>query len=278
MHRTAQFVKVVLASTAASLVLLVGLQAGGAFSAFSTAQAAKAQPARPAPRSAYPNRAQVTPAGIAPDPNEPSAPASVFENDSDISLGDGLSVNGQPMRLSLFVTTDQAQQVVASYSDVFLQRGLIPIAHTEGRIGHVSVFDPEDGLQRFVSALPQGDKQTLVMVGATSPTHAPHFLRGAKDAPFPVPPEHRAFLGYASDDGGQHAQSGQFVTTLSTKVLREYFRSELVTHAGFAERSDTGDAMWVFTKPGVSITVAAQQLSDKSGSAVFVNRIEGETP
>lgn len=258
----ARLLKATLASTAACLVLLGGAHLGGATGAFSTAQAKGTQKARGKERPAPTAHAPVA------EPDEGPAP--------EIPLGDSLDVSGQPMQLSLFVTEDPIEKVVGFYSDAFQKRGLLPIAHSEGQLGHVSVFDPHDGLQRFITALPQ-QGQTLVMVGRTNPRKPPRLLRGAKSAPFPVPEEHRAFLGYASEDGGARAQSGQYVTRLSVAALHDYYRAEL-SAVGFAERGDSADGLWLFSKGELSISVAAQALEDRSGAAVFVNRIEGGAP
>lgn len=277
-----QLLKVTLASALACGVLLVGLKAGGALTPFSTAQAtsqATSQPkARPAAKSAYPHRSAQVPGGLALTPAQQEQQGPLGEGDGDIPVGDSLTVSGQPMSLSLFVTSDTPAQVSAYYADAFDKRGLLPITHGDNGLGHVSVFDPDDGLQRFVTALPQKSGETLVMVGSTSPKHAPRLLGGAKTAPFPVPDEQRGFLGYSSEDNGTHAQSGQYVTSLPVAALRKFYQDELVKGAGFTALPDTGDALWVFTKGGLSITVAVQALSKEGGAAVFVNRVEGEAP
>ena len=274
------FFKVTVASTLACGVLLVGLSAGGAFTPFSTARAGSQQKIRPPSKSAYPHRSAQVPGGLALTPAQQlgQGQGQPGDGDGDIPVGDSLTVSGQPMSLSLFVTSDTPAQVAAYYADAFGRRGLIPIAHGDNGLGHVSVFDPEDGLQRFVTALPQKSGETLVMLGSTTPRKAPQLLTGAKTAPFPVPDEQRGFLGYASEDNGTRAQSGQYVTRLPIATLRKFYEDELVKGAGFTARTDTGDALWVFTKGGLSISVAAQALSKESGAAVFVNRVEGEAP
>jgi hypothetical protein len=128
-------------------------------------------------------------------------------------------------------------------------------------------------MQRFINALPQADGQTLVMVGITNPRNLPKLLNAADDAPFPVPKENRGYLGYASEDAGARAQSGQYMSSLSVPEVIAFYRKELIP-AGFQEQPG-GGALTVFTHGKISISVAIQQLDTKSGAAVFVNRVEG---
>jgi hypothetical protein len=218
----------------------------------------------------YPNKSTQPPLSPNGKRARPDPSADVM---SEIPLGDVLAVNGQPMQLSVFTTHDKPAEVVAFYADAYEKRGLLPIA--DASQGHVSVFTPGDGMQRFINALPQADGDTLVMVGITNPRNAPKLLDGAANAPFPVPKENRGFLGYASEDAGARAQSGQFLSSLSVEAVQAFYRSEL-TAAGFHLQGGNPNsvAMTVFVKGPVSISVAAQQLAASSGAAVFVNRIE----
>jgi hypothetical protein len=188
----------------------------------------------------------------------------------EIAVGDALVVNGQPMQLSLFYTADDPARVIAFYTAAFLDRGLLPVTAA----GHVSVFDPHDGLQRFVSALPQPGSQTLVLLGITNPRKAPKLLDGAASAGFPVPPGSRAYLGYRSEDAGARAESGQFVTRKSAAGVAAYYRKEL-SALGFREGNST-PALLSFSKPGATLAIGIQALEEESGAAVFVNRLEGE--
>jgi hypothetical protein len=194
-----------------------------------------------------------------------------------IRIGDGLVVSGQPMQLSVFYTGDAAARVAEFYASSFRERGLIPIARSEGQLGHVSAFDPEDGLQRFITALPGPRGQTLVMVGMVDPRHAPHLVSAASKAPFPVPEAHRAYLGYSSEDTGVRADSGQFVTALAAGEVREYYRRELAAR-GFAERTNESTAGLVEFKKasGETLTLAVQALDEKQGSAVFLSHSGGD--
>lgn len=198
-----------------------------------------------------------------------------YARDGEIAVGDSLVVNGQPMQLSVFYTSDAPARVVGFYGEAFLARGLLPIVRNEQDLGHVSVFDPQDGLQRFITALPQADGQTLVMVGVTNPRRPPRLLRGAATAGFPVPEDHRAFLGYQSEDAGAHAESGQFVTPLRPAAVLAFYRAKLAAD-GYAEQTgDSSPGIALFAKGEVSLSVAVQALDDKTGAAVFVNKLQG---
>ena len=251
---------------AAGVILALGAWAGGALQP-ARAAAGPAARAETQESSAYPNRS-------ARAPESPSGGRIDGEGSPEIPLGDSLSVNGQPMQISLFTTRDGPEQVIGFYSAAFEKRGLVPIASASAAVGHVSVFDPEDGMQRFISAIPQADGETLVMVGITNPRRPPKLSRGAQGMPYPVPEEHRGFLGYTSEDSGVRAQNGQFVSKLSVAEMKQYYRRELGA-AGFAESKDSTESLLLFEKGGVSISVAMQQLDAKAGSAVFVNRLEG---
>jgi hypothetical protein len=232
-------------------VLAIGAWAGGAVS---VAQAGPGGPPRARVAQEYPRHDQ---AGL-------------------IRIGDGLVVSGQPMQLSVFYTGDAPASVADFYAANFREKGLVPIAKTQGQLAHVSVFDPEDGFQRFVTALPGPGGQTLVMVGMLDPRHAPQLVSAAQKAPFPVPESHRAYLGYSSTDLGMRADSGQFVTALSGSEVREFYRRELAAR-GFEERKSESSAGLVeFKKPGgETLTLAVQALDEKKGSAVFVSETGG---
>lgn len=219
----------------------------------------------------YPNKSKQPP--LSPS-GQRALPDPTADTGAEIPLGDVLAVNGQPMQLSIFSTKDTPEQVISYYSDAFIKRGLRPVSHSAPDSGHISVFSPQDGMQRFINALPQADGETLVMVGITNPRNLPKLFDGAKTAPFPVPYENRGFLGYASEDAGARAQSGQFVTKLSPDEVLAYYRKELLP-AGFHEQANGTAALAIFTHGQISISLAAQALEDKGGAAVFVNRIEG---
>jgi hypothetical protein len=193
----------------------------------------------------------------------------------ELSLGDALAVNGQPMQLSIFFTGDPPEKVIAWYSDALAKKGLLPFAHVDAQVGHVSVFDPEQGIQRFATALLQGDGETLVMVGAADPRKPPRLLGGARSAPFPVPGEQRGFFAYASDDAGIRSQNAHFVAALDPPSVLAFYRKALASD-GFAEvPGESGEAMTLFRKGSVSLSVAVQSLGEKGGAAVFVSRLEG---
>jgi hypothetical protein len=141
----------------------------------------------------------------------------------------------------------------------------------------VSVLDPQDGLQRFITVLPAPGGQTMVMTGAVDPRKAPELVTAARRAPFPVPEEHRAYLGYSSDDAGARADSGQFVTALAPERVREYYRRELLGR-GFEERKrESTPSLLQFAKSGgEAVTVAVQALGDREGAAVFVSQTRGD--
>ena len=246
--------KTLLALAGAAAVLLGGAWAGGALAP--TAHAAIGRPSRATDGLAY-------------------------SRDGEIPVGDSLVVNGQPMQLSIFYTRDEPRKVIEFYGQAFLERGLTPILANEEPMEHVAVFDPEDGLQRFITAVPQSDGQTMVMVGITNPRKPPLLLRGARAATFPVPEEHRAFLGYRSEDVGARAETGQFVTSL-TRARTVAFYREALAKDGWAERAgESGEGLILFSKADFTLSVAVQALAGKdgesgqTGSAVFVNKLQG---
>lgn len=231
---------------AAAAVLALGAYAGGAFA---PARAAAGRPARVTDEQRY--------------DKEPSA--------GEIAVGDALTVNGQPMQLSIFVTGDAQERVVAFYAEAFRARGLTPVVGP----GHVSAFDPRDGWQRFITAVPQPDGQTMVMVGATNPRRPPRLVNAAQAASFPVPPENRGYLGYTSEDSGSKAETGQFASALSTAEVAAFYRKELLAK-GWTERAqDSTDDLIAFARNGEILSVALQALGEKKGAAVFVTRTEG---
>lgn len=256
--------RLALSLTLAALVLCAGALAGGAF--------------RPA-------QAASAPAAKASEGVEGYAGAS-----GEIAVGDALEVNGQPMQLSVFYTSDAPQQVALFYARAFQARGVLPIVSAEPQLAHVSGFDQRDGLQRFITAVPQPGGDTLVLVGVTNPRRPPRFTHGAGEAGFPVPPENRAFLGYRSTDAGAKAESGQFVSSLSPAGVLAFYRKELAGR-GYSERKEDGSSsLAVFARGGSILSVALQALGGagtgcdkgsaacadgRTGTAVFVNVTSG---
>jgi len=135
------------------------------------------------------------------------------------------------------------------------------------------MFDPEDGLQRFVTAVPEQPGHTLVLTGVAE-LRGFRFNQDASSAPYPVPDDHRGFLEFASEDGNARAHSGQYVSKLSAAGVAQFYRESLAVR-GFSERHQTGAALLEFTRGTEQISVALQALGEDRGSAVFVTRLEG---
>jgi len=203
---------------------------------------------------------------------EPGAPRA--HDLGGIPVGDALVANGQSIQLSVSYTADPPAQVAEFYADAFRKRGLLPIASGDERLGHVSVIDPEDGLQRSVTALFEPSGHTLVLLAVTDPRQAPRLMARVARAPYPVPEDHRAFLGHESEDGGARAHGGQFVTRLTVAQVANFYRERL-TAQGYAERpAESGDGLLVFAKSGSTISVALQALEHRRGAAVFVSQTD----
>jgi len=229
----------------AGAVLLGGTWAGGAFAELARSGQARAGGAPPYPSA------------------------------GEVRLGESLEVNGQPMELSLFYTADPPARVIRFYADGFRARGLTPIISREPALAHAAAFDPKSGLQRFINAVAQPDGQTLVMVGATNPRKPPGLQTAADAAPFPVPPGHRAYLGFSGVDPGARSESAQFVSALTPREVASFYRAALAAQ-GFSERAGaSSDGLLTFTKPGVTLCIALQRLDERAGAAVFVTRTEG---
>ena len=242
--------RVLTALCGACAVLLAGAWAGGALK---PARAEAGRPGRATDELAYEKRSEV----------------------GEIPVGDALEVNGQPMQLSIFYTSDPPEKVVQFYADAFEARGVMPILSGTPQLSHVAGFDRRDGLERFISALPEPRGQTLVLVGVTNPRRPPRLNRGPDDAGFPIPPENRGYLGYRSSDAGAEAESGQYVSSLPPSEVLAFYRSTLPAR-GWVERTQDGSpAMAVFGKQGSILSVAVQALDEKKGAAVFVNVTSG---
>ena len=243
-----RLLRTAIAALATATVLLVGAWAGG---------------------SCSPARAQSA-SGRATGPDLYSGE----RESAPIHVAERLVVQGQQMDLSVFYTADRPEAVVSFYADAIRQRGLLPIATADERGGHVSVFDPADGLQRSVTAVRERTGQTLVLLGVTDPRNAARLVTRAPQAPYPLPEDHRAFLGYGSDDGGVHAHTGQFLTRLGTAEVADFYRARFGA-LGYAERTDeSGEGLLVFAKARSLVSVARQSLGKERGSAVFVSQSE----
>ena len=183
-----------------------------------------------------------------------------------IPLGAGLEVMGQPMRLSLLYSAEPAERITGRCARELAARGLLPLASGN----HVAVFDPKDGRELFVGAVAQGGDRTLVIVGSADPRNPP--VPSTAPSGFPLPTGSRAFLGYRSDDGGAHAESGQFVTSQSPEEIAAFYRAALGAE-GFHESGSTPGFLR-FARAGTSLLIGVQGLGERSGAAVFVSRWE----
>jgi hypothetical protein len=206
--------------------------------------------------------------------SDPPAQSSRGRVAGEVPIGDALEVSGQPMRLSIFHTADRPSRVVAFYAEAFRARGLLPVLSGLDALAHVAVFDPGDGLQRFISAVAQPDGQTLVVTGTADPRHPPLLLGDGRTS-LPIPSEHRSYFGFRSDDGPAHAESAQFLSALPVGEVARFYRQALARD-GYVENGGGGDGLLLFGKTGGNLAVALQQLSAARGSAVFVTRIDGD--
>ncbi|HET7785738.1 MAG TPA: hypothetical protein VIR81_15320 [Myxococcales bacterium] len=217
-------------------------------------------------------------AASGPPPRAQAGPSYARRKGGEIPVGDSLEVSGQPMQLSIFYTADAPGDVVLFYARAFQARGVLPVVSSESGFAHVSGFDRKDGLQHFITAVPQPSGQTLVMLGVTNPRRPPKLSQGAKDAGFPVPEASRAYLGYRSSDASGEAESAQFLSSLSPSAVLAFYRRELRLR-GWAERAAASSAaLGVFARGGEVLSVAVQALDEKAGAAVFVNRTGGGSP
>jgi hypothetical protein len=217
-------------------------------------------------------------AASGPPPRAEAGPAYAQREGGEIPVGDSLEVSGQPMQLSIFYTSDAPAQVALFYARAFQARGVLPVVSSESGFAHVSGFDRKDGLQHFITAVPQPSGQTMVMMGVTNPRRPPRLTSGARDAGFPVPEGSRAYLGYRSSDASGEAESGQFVTSLSPADVLGFYRRELATRS-WTERASAGSAaLRVFARGAEVLSVAVQALGGEGGAAVFVNRTGGGAP
>ncbi len=117
--------------------------------------------------------------------------------------------------------------------------------------------------------------RTLVLLAVSDPKGVSSMLAPAPEAPYPIPVEHRAFLGFSSEDGSARAHSGQFVSELAPPQLAHFYREQLGTQ-GYAERTEhPGHGLLVFSRKTSTISIAVQELDERGGSAVFVNQVEG---
>ena len=194
---------------------------------------------------------------------------------AEVAVGDSLEASGQPMRVSVFHTPDAPAAVITFYADAFRARGLLPVVSVDEAFAHVAVFDPGDGLQRFVSALRGPFGQTLAMTGVADPRRPARLLEGAEGASMPLPREHRRFLGFRSSDGAGRAESAHFESDLPPAGIAAFYR-EALAKEGYTEVGGPGPALITFGKKGSTFTLAAARAAAANATAVFVTRIEGE--
>jgi len=245
-----RLVRVAIAAIATGAVLLTGAWAGGSCA-----------PARAEP-------ATVRRAGIV------GALAGHRES-AEIPVADALVVDGQPMQLSVSFSGDSPAAVAELYATAFRARGLLPIGAADDRVAHVSSFDPQDGLQRSVTAIRERTGHTLVLLGVTDPRHPPRLGAGGPAASFPVPEDHRALLAHSAHDGKSQANSGQYVTALPAAEVAAFYRARLRSE-GYAEQVEqSSDTLLLFAREGSSVSVAIQALDARAGAAVFVTQTEG---
>jgi len=194
---------------------------------------------------------------------------------SVIRVGDSLQVAGQPMRLSIFYTDDPPERVIRFYAEAFRARGLLPVVAADEGLGHLAAFDPAVHLQRFVNAVPQPGRQTLVMAGAIDRRKPAAMVHAPCPGSLPLPDEHRAYLGFQSSDGPLRAESAQFVSSLRPDAIAAFYRATL-GRSGYRETTETpGGSLLTFTASSSTLSIALQTLDDGAGAAVFLTRTEG---
>ena len=126
-----------------------------------------------------------------------------------------------------------------------------------------------------MTALAEPSGLTLVLSAVSDPRHFALVPAREPDAPYPIPHDHRAFLGYRSQDGRARAHSGQFVTRMAPAQVAAFYKQNLSAQ-GYAERSgDSFASLLLFEKSGSVVSVAMQALREDAGAAVFVSQREG---
>ena len=87
-----------------------------------------------------------------------------------------------------------------------------------------------------------------------------------KAAGFPVPPENRGFLGYTSEDMGNRAETGQFMSSLAPAGVAEFYRRELATKGWTERKQEATQDLITFSRGSEILSVAMQALDEKSGN------------
>lgn len=124
-------------------------------------------------------------------------------------LGEGLELNGMPLRMATFVTDDPPDVVRDFYADAFAAEGLeVQSSSVAGPGAAVIAWDPERGVQRSVSILAQGGETlvfpALVPLAASKP---------ARPRPLPPLPEDAHLVSdLVARDGGDESRTVSVVT------------------------------------------------------------------
>lgn len=151
-----------------------------------------------------------------------AAPAPLPTDSSmEVSLGDGLTLWGQPSRLSLFWTGDASIDVVRLYSDAWEAAGLEPMVRRLDRVSSVSAVEPATGLMRSVTVLDAGDER-LVLPSLTDVRHLPDL--SARNAPVPIPENARAYSAQFSDDVNAAGYHATYLVPLTPSRAVEFYR------------------------------------------------------
>lgn len=217
-------------------------------------------------------------ASIAEPPAAGLAPLSPWMPDPDpgmeaaeISIGDGLRVNGQRVSLRQYYSDDPPSAVADHYELAFRDMGLqvqrfdLPSASYVGALA-------EDGRFVSVTLLPQPDGATMVVPGLSEGAFKPG--EEAKRSPIPIHPSYENLLSYSSHDGGKDAVAAQYTTPLSHAQIRAWYGRTL-KRAGFRIRAGsrlperTDHEVLRFRRGHAYLTVALQALEGSAGTLVY---------
>ncbi len=210
-----------------------------------------------------------------------AAPAATGGAD-EVGLGQSMELFGRPARLSMFWTTDDADEVIRHYADAWKDSPIPPTIKHLDKVSSISVVDAESGLMRTVTVTDQGD-QRVVVPSVMDVRAFPDV--SARHAPVPIPDDAKGYLAQVTDDAKSVSYHASFVVALPPERALEFYKVELgklgYTVGAPMTKSAAKLSSLTFSRGPEAVSVLAMPTEKHGPTASFVivehvRQIEGE--
>jgi hypothetical protein len=208
-------------------------------------------------------------------PMQLASPSGTAREDSEVSLGDSMVLNGQATQLSMFWTSDDVETVLKTYAEVWKDQTK-PVVHRRGPITSLSVLDATGQTMRSVMIQDNGDLR-LVVPSMTDVRTSPS--AGPESSPVPVPENARAYMSQTADDATSLNHHSSYFAPMAAETALEFYTQELgrlgyqvAPKGGFGKNAKLQSATFVRGPETVNI-VATPVSNEAEGVHVVVDHV-----